>query len=150
MTDTMDHSNYKDHACAAAALEAFHERVGTNANPPGQHDPFPQHLFYMLQQTEKEGRSDIVSWAPHGRAFGVHKRDEFVARVLPTYFKQTKLSSFQRQLALYGFKRITQGPDRGSKLNNSVSVSLISISSAHNFHLLWYPLRLLPPVLFAN
>ena len=115
MTDKVDHSNYTDRARAAAALEAFHKEAGNISNSVGQHDPFPQHLFYMLNQTEKDGLAHIVSWAPHGRSFSVLKRDEFVKSVLPKYFKQTKLSSFQRQLALYGFKRLTQGPDRGSK-----------------------------------
>ena len=50
---------------------------------------------------------------PHGRCFVVHKPKEFVVEVMPTYFHQSKLTSFQRQLNLYGFTRITRGPDRG-------------------------------------
>ncbi len=50
---------------------------------------------------------------PHGRCFKVHKPKEFVAEVMTTYFHQSKLTSFQRQLNLYGFARVTRGPDRG-------------------------------------
>ena len=35
-------------------------------------------------------------------------------QVLPEWFLQHRFESFQRQLNLYGFKRITAGPDKGS------------------------------------
>lgn len=76
--------------------------------------PFPLKLHDMLEKAMNEGYGDIVSWQPHGRSFVVHKPQEFQDIVLPKYYKLTKLSSFQRQLNLYGFQRLTTGRDRGS------------------------------------
>jgi hypothetical protein len=76
--------------------------------------PFPEKLHMMLSCVERGGSSDVVSWLPHGRCFQVHKPKEFVKDVMPTYFRQTKLTSFQRQLNLYGFCRLTSGTDRGA------------------------------------
>jgi len=75
--------------------------------------PFPVKLHEMLEQIESDGLADVVSWASHGRCFCVHKPKEFVHHVMPQYFKQTKMASFQRQLNLYGFSRLTAGPDKG-------------------------------------
>eukprot|EP00934_Nitzschia_sp_Nitz4_P009278 Nitzschia sp. Nitz4//scaffold41_size133979//132542//133555//NITZ4_003375-RA/size133979-processed-gene-0.269-mRNA-1//-1//CDS//3329551554//9268//frame0 len=74
--------------------------------------PFPLKLHEMLDAVAAQGMEDIVSWQPHGRCFLVHKPKEFVA-LLPYYFKLSKLASFQRQLNLYGFQRLTRGRDRG-------------------------------------
>jgi hypothetical protein len=76
--------------------------------------PFPLKLHRLLDTIEQDGYGDVVSWQPHGRAFSVHKPAEFVSVVMPTYFKQTKLTSFQRQLNLYGFRRLTKGVDTGA------------------------------------
>ena len=76
---------------------------------------FPRLLHSMLDRSEEDGYSDIVSWLPHGKSFVIRDREEFVRRVLPKYFKQTRFSSFQRQLNLYGFVRVERsGPDHKS------------------------------------
>lgn len=75
--------------------------------------PFPVKLHEMLDQIEADGLAHVVSWQPHGRCFVVHKPKEFVNHVMPKYFKQTKMASFQRQLNLYGFNRLTGGLDKG-------------------------------------
>jgi hypothetical protein len=76
----------------------------------GVAQPFPEKLFLMLETVD---RDDVVSWQPHGRCFIVHKPKEFVSEIMPIYFRQSKLTSFQRQLNLYGFCRLTSGKDRG-------------------------------------
>eukprot|EP00540_Astrosyne_radiata_P023174 CAMPEP_0116865142 /NCGR_PEP_ID=MMETSP0418-20121206/25231_1 /TAXON_ID=1158023 /ORGANISM="Astrosyne radiata, Strain 13vi08-1A" /LENGTH=209 /DNA_ID=CAMNT_0004500477 /DNA_START=124 /DNA_END=753 /DNA_ORIENTATION=- len=79
----------------------------------GVTEPFPEKLHRMLKEVEKEGKQDVVSFYPHGRAFGVHKPERFASEIMPKYFKQSRLSSFQRQLNLYGFTRINTGADAG-------------------------------------
>ncbi|KAL3905899.1 MAG: hypothetical protein SGILL_009493, partial [Bacillariaceae sp.] len=68
----------------------------------------------MLEDADKNHQSDIVSWLPGGTSFIVHNVPEFVNHILPKYFKQTKYKSFQRQLNLWCFERLTQGPDKGA------------------------------------
>lgn len=74
---------------------------------------FPIKLHYMLLELQRDGLDHIVSWQPHGRCFVVHKQKEFVEHILPFWFRQSKFPSFQRQLNLYGFKRLTAGRDKG-------------------------------------
>lgn len=47
--------------------------------------PFPWRLHEMLKVAAKEGMEDIVSWAPHGRAFTVHKPKEFEECLMKRY-----------------------------------------------------------------
>ncbi|KAL7475846.1 hypothetical protein ACHAW6_001749 [Cyclotella cf. meneghiniana] len=75
--------------------------------------PFPVKLHSMLDAIERDGYAHVVSWQPHGRCFVVHKPKEFVNHIMPKYFKQSKMASFQRQLNLYGFSRLTGGLDKG-------------------------------------
>lgn len=92
-------------ACATTHLPVKRKgRIGT----------FPQKLHQMLMDLEASNQTDIASFLPHGRAFMIHKPREFAKDILPKYFKMSHFSSFQRQLNLYDFQRIADGPDRGS------------------------------------
>jgi len=74
---------------------------------------FPRKLHHILDQIERDGYAHVISWLPHGRAFAIHQPKDFIATVMPRYFQQTKVTSFQRQLNLYGFQRLTRGRDNG-------------------------------------
>eukprot|EP00977_Amphora_coffeiformis_P013750 scaffold3667_cov180-Amphora_coffeaeformis.AAC.11 len=100
--------NYHDYANVTRE-EA--EAVPKKRRRGGVTIPFPTKLMETLEKIEADGCGHIISWQPHGRCFVIHKQRLFADQILPEYFGQTKLTSFQRQLNLYGFNRITRGLD---------------------------------------
>lgn len=79
--------------------------------PPGETPNFPAKMHAILSRADLQ---DIIAWMPHGRSWQVLKPREFEVSVVPTFFSHSKYSSFVRQANGWGFKRISQGPDRGS------------------------------------
>ncbi|CAB9521838.1 shock factor protein 4 [Seminavis robusta] len=75
----------------------------------GVTEPFPERLHRLLKEIADDGNGDVISFLPHGRAIAIHKPDRFVEDIMPQYFKMSQLSSFQRQLNLYGFKKVGSG-----------------------------------------
>ncbi|MGK3751614.1 MAG: hypothetical protein ACI8RD_003915 [Bacillariaceae sp.] len=71
-----------------------------------------------IEEGGVKSKRSIVCWQPHGKAFMVLKPKDFVGEVMPHFFNQTKYASFQRQLNLYGFSRLTHGPDKGAYYHN--------------------------------
>lgn len=90
----------------------FH-RDGSRRMRGGVIEPFPEKLHRLLCEVEAAGRSDVISFVANGRAFAIHKPDKFFKEIVPLYFRQSRLSSFKRQLNLYGFELINTGPARG-------------------------------------
>jgi hypothetical protein len=71
-------------------------------------ESFPDKLHRILEDAENEGNSHIIGFFAQGRAFAVHDPDTFIKSIMPRYFTTSRFSSFQRQLNLYGFRRIVE------------------------------------------
>lgn len=98
------------------SLPSPHElslRDDTRRMRGGVIEPFPEKLHRLLVEVEQAGRSDVISFIANGQAFAIHKPDKFFKEIVPKYFRQSRLSSFKRQLNLYGFELINTGPARG-------------------------------------
>ena len=65
----------------------------------------PSFLLKTYEIVSDPGYSDIVSWNKAGDAFVITKTNEFWEKILPVYFKHKNLSSFVRQLNMYGFHK---------------------------------------------
>mmetsp|Transcript_34206 Transcript_34206/g.43683 ORF Transcript_34206/g.43683 Transcript_34206/m.43683 type:complete len:379 (+) Transcript_34206:70-1206(+) len=76
----------------------------------GAPQAFARKLFEILDVES----ADIVSWNIAGNAFFVKETERFSKEILMKYFRHSKFASFQRQLNLYGFRKITRGPDAGA------------------------------------
>lgn len=75
-------------------------------------DSFPMILHKIL---DNENYIHIISWQPHGRAFIIRDWSLFQQFITPKYFPRTKkVASLKRQFNLYGFERLSCGPDQGA------------------------------------
>ncbi|CAM9325724.1 unnamed protein product, partial [Choristocarpus tenellus] len=91
--------------------------MATNGNvlKPVSGTGFPFVLFDIL----KREPSHIVTWTSTGTAFGIRDMTVFRQDVLTRYFKHNKFSSFQRQLNLYGFRKVVKGRESGCYMHPS-------------------------------
>jgi len=78
---------------------------------PGRIPNFPAKMHTILSRDDFK---DVVAWQSHGRSWRLLDTKAFEVRVLPQFFQHRKLSSFIRQANGWGFRRITQGPDRNT------------------------------------
>ena len=76
-------------------------------------EAFPIKLHELLEDAERMGFQDTVAWQSGGKSFKVLQKDLFSSAIMGRYFNQTKYKSFQRQLSMYGFRRIHIGDKMG-------------------------------------
>ncbi|KAI2494332.1 DNA binding protein [Fragilaria crotonensis] len=79
-------------------------------------ESFPVKLHRLLLDLQlHDGGAAIASFLPDGVAFAFHDVHRFETEVMRKYFpRMNKFASFQRQLNLYDFQRISDGPARGA------------------------------------
>ena len=115
----VQHHSYHDFANIKpskmdSAYIARHVLYSSSSGTTRKHKlPFLLKLHMMLDEATIAHLHEVISWQPHGRAFIVHRSDH-MSQLLDLYFGGSKYSSFQRNLNIYGFRRITKGPDAGA------------------------------------
>jgi len=71
---------------------------------------FPNKLMNILESADPS----IISWVADGDAFIIRDKDRFANSICPQYFKHSKFRAFQRSLSQYGFRRISDGDNKGA------------------------------------
>ena len=94
-----------------------------NSSPTGngsQADLFPYILHEVLQDVERIGQTNIVSWNADGKSFRIHDPDAFVSFILEKYFKTkyfggiaSRLTQFRSDLKDWGFEDAVDGNRMG-------------------------------------
>nr|XP_028571567.1 heat shock factor protein 3-like isoform X1 [Podarcis muralis] len=82
--------------------------AGVTARPVApailQLSPFLMKLWAIMEDSRN---GSMITWSPDGQKVCILDDQRFAAQLLPKYFKHNNLSSFIRQLNLYGFKKVT-------------------------------------------
>lgn len=100
-----DETSGSEHQGQVTMDAAKYPRTGRRGAP----QVFPRKLYEILTDEQ-----DTISWTKNGKSFVISDMETFSNDVLLSYFRHQKYSSFQRQLNLYGFKKICKGPDVGA------------------------------------
>nr|XP_056715606.1 heat shock factor protein 3-like [Euleptes europaea] len=66
----------------------------------------PGFLAKLWALVEDPGSDDVICWSRNGQNFSILDEQRFAQELLPKYFKHNNLSSFIRQLNIYGFRKV--------------------------------------------
>ena len=81
--------------------------------PPrnGSQSQFPGKLHSLMLFVDTNNLESIISWELNGYGIKINNPDKLVS-ILPLFFSQTKYRSFRRQLNMWHFHRILNGPHK--------------------------------------
>ena len=79
----------------------------------GSECQFPGKLHGLMSFVERENLESIICWVMNGHAIMINDPEKLV-QILPLFFGQTKYRSFRRQLNMWHFERILEGPYKGA------------------------------------
>uniref|UniRef100_A0A4W5N148 Heat shock transcription factor 1 n=1 Tax=Hucho hucho TaxID=62062 RepID=A0A4W5N148_9TELE len=66
----------------------------------------PAFLTKLWTLIEDRDTDPLICWSPNGNSFHVFDQGRFSKEVLPKYFKHNNMTSFVRQLNMYGFRKV--------------------------------------------
>ena len=98
---------------AATAAAAATNHNPQRKNPSGSETQFPGKLHHMMFYVESMNLEHIICWVNDGKAFLVRDSKK-LTELLPIFFSQTKYRSFRRQLNMWHFERLVEGPYKGA------------------------------------
>eukprot|EP00537_Pseudo-nitzschia_pungens_P012759 CAMPEP_0172392632 /NCGR_PEP_ID=MMETSP1061-20121228/8704_1 /TAXON_ID=37318 /ORGANISM="Pseudo-nitzschia pungens, Strain cf. pungens" /LENGTH=952 /DNA_ID=CAMNT_0013123505 /DNA_START=276 /DNA_END=3134 /DNA_ORIENTATION=+ len=91
----------------------------STAGSDPQADLFPYILHGMLDDVERMGQTNIVSWNADGKSFRIHDPDSFVSLLLEKYLKKyiggiaSRFTQFRSDLKDWGFEDAVDGNRMG-------------------------------------
>lgn len=86
-------------------------------------------MYDLLEDVERKGLDDIVSWLPDGKSFKIHSQIGFEQSIMPLYFSgMSSYKSFRRQLNLYGIYQHRHRPNQDA---NAYSHELLIRGQRH-------------------
>ncbi|XP_064318835.1 heat shock factor protein 3-like isoform X1 [Phalacrocorax carbo] len=68
--------------------------------------PVPGFLAKLWALVEDPHSDDVICWSRNGENFCILDEQRFAKELLPKYFKHNNISSFIRQLNMYGFRKV--------------------------------------------
>ncbi|XP_025115865.1 heat shock factor protein-like isoform X2 [Pomacea canaliculata] len=92
------------------------ESYAVQENATGSGSNVPAFLMKLWTLVENPLTDHLISWDSSGKSFHIYEQSQFAHEILPLYFKHNNISSFIRQLNMYGFRKVVHVEQGGLKV----------------------------------